>query len=625
MDHDVGEFASGFAAGSRISGYRLERQIGRGGMAVVFRARDEHLGRLVALKILAPALAGDEAFQRRFVSESRAAAAIDDPHIVPVFAAGEADGVLFIAMRYVAGGDVQSLMSREGPLPAARVASVISPVASALDAAHAAGLLHRDVKPSNMLIDAQPGRPDHVYLSDFGLSKATAATSGMTMTGEVIGTVHYLSPEQIEGDPPDGRADQYALACAAFAMLTGEPPFTGDNPTAVMYAHRWHQPPLVTARRPDLPAAADAVLAKALAKTRDGRYANCGEFADALRVALGFEAYRAGPRARTVPPPHPVREVPAPTMTAVPLPGALSVPDRQQWRPGRGLIAVASAAAVIVVAGVLAAALLPGSSSSHARGGGHAAPPAPASVPVPIAAKSSQAPVGGYVFVNYLSGKLATAEISGEISKAVNGEVVRLYAQQFPFTGPPVAAGETLLQPTGGAASYEFQVTPSLATHYHVELFRSSTASTPLGTSHVTTVYVGNGGTDSKIKTCSPDEVTCHQTLQATVVLPPSVLAVEMAKPTYVYFAINRSLTSKATEPRVLALGAGGAHASAWRRVGTDELSVTVTLTFSVGISYYWWVWNWCTKDTEATDGIGLPGSHGCGAPSVAETAAYLG
>ena len=164
-------FLAGFSAGSRIAGYRLEEQIGEGGMAVVFRARDERLQRQVALKILSPALAADEEFRRRFIRESRSAAAVDDPHIIPVFEAGDANGVLFIAMRYVPGGDVGTLVRRLGPLPGARAAAIVSAVASALDAAHAAGLVHRDVKPANMLVDARPGRPDHVYLSDFGLTK----------------------------------------------------------------------------------------------------------------------------------------------------------------------------------------------------------------------------------------------------------------------------------------------------------------------------------------------------------------------------------------------------------------------------------------------------------------------
>ncbi len=183
LPESVGDSLASFTAGSRVGGYRLERQVGAGGMAVVFRARDERLGRRVALKILAPALASDEGFRQRFLQESRAAAAVDDPHIIPVHDAGEADGVLFIAMRYVPGGDVRSLVRRAGPLPPARVEAIISAVASALDAAHAAGLVHRDVKPANMLIDARPGRPDHVYLSDFGLSKVALSPADLTGTG----------------------------------------------------------------------------------------------------------------------------------------------------------------------------------------------------------------------------------------------------------------------------------------------------------------------------------------------------------------------------------------------------------------------------------------------------------
>src|SRR5271155_508122 len=168
---------AGLRAGSLMAGYRLEAQVGAGGMAVVFRARDERLGRLVGLKVLAPALASDPGFRRRFIAESRAAAAVDDPHIIPIYEAGEADGVLFIAMRYVAGGDLRQVLEREGALAPDRAADFVSPVASALDAAHSTGLVHRDVKPGNILVDARAGRPDHVYLSDFGIVKGAALGS----------------------------------------------------------------------------------------------------------------------------------------------------------------------------------------------------------------------------------------------------------------------------------------------------------------------------------------------------------------------------------------------------------------------------------------------------------------
>ncbi|MGH3232274.1 MAG: serine/threonine-protein kinase, partial [Streptosporangiaceae bacterium] len=227
---------AGLPAGSRIAGHRLEEQIGRGGMAVVFRAFDERLGRQVALKVLAPGLAADEAFRRRFIRESRSAAAVDHPHIVPVFEAGEADGVLFLAMRYVPGGDVGTLVRRRGPLPPARAAAIISAVASALDAAHAAGLVHRDVKPANMLVDARPSQPDHVYLSDFGLTKGSRSSAGLTGTGHFLGTLDYCAPEQIQGGRVDARTDEYALACAAFELLSGQPPFPRDEGTAVLYA-----------------------------------------------------------------------------------------------------------------------------------------------------------------------------------------------------------------------------------------------------------------------------------------------------------------------------------------------------------------------------------------------------
>jgi serine/threonine protein kinase len=310
--------AAGFTPGSRIAGYRLEQQIGAGGMAVVFRTVDERLGRRVALKLLAPALSADGAFRQRFIRESRAAAAVDDPHIIPVYEAGEADGVLFIAMRYVPGGDVRTLVSRHGPMPVGRIGAIIFLVASALDAAHAAGLIHRDVKPANMLVDVRPDRPDHVYLSDFGLSKGAMSSSGLTGTGQFLGTVDYCAPEQIEGRPADGRADQYALACTAFELLAGTAPFRREQATATIWAHMSEPPPRLVGLRPDLSPAVDQVFGRALAKAPAYRYASCREFADMLCRALAVVPYPPGPPASPAPfvspapPPTRLPSAPAP-------------------------------------------------------------------------------------------------------------------------------------------------------------------------------------------------------------------------------------------------------------------------------------------------------------------------
>jgi serine/threonine protein kinase len=282
----AGARSAGFTPGARIAGYILEEQIGAGGMAVVFRAWDERLDRRVALKILAPALAADEAFRRRFIREAKAAAAVDDPHIIPVYEAGEAAGALFIAMRDVPGGDARSLVRREGRLSWGRVTAMVSSVASALDAAHGSGLVHRDVKPANILVDARPGSPDHVYLSDFGLCKGALFSNGPTRPGQFLGTLCYASPEQLGGKLVDGRADQYSLACAAFEWLSGAPPFPHGQPGAVMWAHMSEPPPPLTSRQPALPAEVDEVLARALAKKPEDRYASCRDFAEALSAAV---------------------------------------------------------------------------------------------------------------------------------------------------------------------------------------------------------------------------------------------------------------------------------------------------------------------------------------------------
>ena len=341
MSEDFPAYLARLRPGSLIAGYRLEAMVGAGGTAVVFRARDARLDRLVALKILDPARADEPAFRQRFFAESRAAAKVDDPHIIPVYEADEADGFLFIAMRFVHGGDLRKVLDREGALSPERTAEFISPVASALDAAHAAGLVHRDVKPANILVDARAGRPDHVYLSDFGIAKAVV--SGVTLTGPVfIGTADYAAPEQVDGKKVDGRTDQYALACVAYRLLTGALPFEREQAMAVMVAHLHAPPPSLVARRPDLPGAADKVLAKGMAKSPDQRYASCGEFADALREALGLAPYRPGSpgaapaRARPSMAPLSVDPPPMTPPPIAPLPApADPLSRRPPWLPSR--------------------------------------------------------------------------------------------------------------------------------------------------------------------------------------------------------------------------------------------------------------------------------------------------
>ncbi|HEY6297570.1 MAG TPA: protein kinase, partial [Streptosporangiaceae bacterium] len=286
-----------------IAGYLLEGYIGQGGTGAVYLARDERLGRKVAFKVVAPELARDDAFRVRFLRESREATVVGHPHIIPVYQAGEADGMVYLAMRYVQDGNVRSLVSRSGSLDSAQAWSIIAQVASALDAAHAHGLIHRDVKPASMLVDAsgeldsstpyQAGRGDvaHVYLSDFGMSMPPPAETGAT--GQFTGNLDYVAPEQIRGRALDGRTDLYSLACAGFELLCGTPPFVQDQGLTVMYDQLYVPPPSATVRRPDLPVAVDAVLTRALAKNPADRYATCGEFAEELQAALGLRPARS--------------------------------------------------------------------------------------------------------------------------------------------------------------------------------------------------------------------------------------------------------------------------------------------------------------------------------------------
>ena len=266
--------------GTEVAGYRLESVIGRGGMSVVYLAEHLSLGRKVALKLLASALSEDEGYRERFIRESRRAAELEHPNIIPIYDAGEDDGQLYIAMRYVEGSDLKAVIKR-GPLHLGRVIFILEQVGDALDAAHERDLVHRDVKPSNILV-SEPS--DRVYLTDFGVVKHTASR-GLTKTGFFIGTVDYAPPEQIEGLPLDPRTDVYALGCVFYECLTGRAPFDREGEVAVMHAHLTEPPPKLTVARPDLPKALNEVVATAMAKSKEERYGSCEDLIVAARNA----------------------------------------------------------------------------------------------------------------------------------------------------------------------------------------------------------------------------------------------------------------------------------------------------------------------------------------------------
>ncbi len=284
--------------GTTVAGCRIEALIGRGGMGAVYRAEEEGLGRKVALKVIAPELAQDERFRERFLRESKIAASLDHPHVVPIYQAGEEEGLLFLAMRYVEGTDLAKLVAQEGALQPRRTVELLSQVAEALDAAHEKGLVHRDVKPSNVLIAGAAGR-EHCYLADFGLTKRTGSLSGMTAAGDIVGTLEYVAPEQITGDPLDERADVYSLGCVLYECLTGQSPFPRATDVALLWAHVHEEPVPPSKARPELPKELDTVLARGLAKEPGRRYRSAGELVASARAALGIEAAPPRRRARS--------------------------------------------------------------------------------------------------------------------------------------------------------------------------------------------------------------------------------------------------------------------------------------------------------------------------------------
>ena len=280
--------------GTVIAGYRIEERIGRGGMGVVYRAQHLNLQRRAAIKIIAPDLAESEGFRERFTREARIAAALQHPNIVTVYDAGEVDGMLYLAMQYIQGEDLAAILRAAGRLRPYRAIDVCRQVASALDAAHAMGLIHRDVKPANVLIEGR-----NAFLTDFGLTKRVEGTHAqLTRAGDMVGTIHYVAPEQIEGRKVSARSDVYSLGCLLYHCLSGQVPFALETDVAVIYAHLSEQPPKLSELRPELPEGLDAVMAKALDKSPDRRFPSCGDMISAARAVIDA----AGPLSETIPP-----------------------------------------------------------------------------------------------------------------------------------------------------------------------------------------------------------------------------------------------------------------------------------------------------------------------------------
>jgi serine/threonine-protein kinase len=431
--------------GDTLAGYTVERLLGRGGMGAVYLATHQRLRRAAALKVLVPELAEDEAFRERFIRESELAASLEHPNVVPIYDADEWEGVLFIAMKYVEGSDLRQVLRAQGQLSLERMQEIVGQVGSALGAAHAAGLVHRDVKPANVLIEEPGGR---VYLSDFGVAKRTSS-AGLTKTGSFLGSVDYCPPEQIHGRPLDGRADVYSLGAVAFHCLAGQPPFPRETDVAVIQAHLTEPVPALSTVRPGLPLALDGVIATAMAKYPEVRYSTAGELVTALRAAADSRA-PAAPTQPTVP-----------ERPTVPTAAAEAPPPRRRnrtsWVVAGAALALLAAAAIAVLGVTLS-------------GGGGSANAPTLTVPVRFVPRTVLTqvrerlvtrvmPLQRSVTVRVAQARRTAASLAGIERSALALEQEALKSQGWlttlrPATSPDRATARALDQALGAQATY---------------------------------------------------------------------------------------------------------------------------------------------------------------------------
>ena len=459
---------SSLGPGGEFGDYTIDSLLGRGGMSIVFLAEDRRLGRRVAIKVLAEELAEDESFRTRFIRESQLAAGLEHPNIVPVYEAGELDGRLFIAMRYVRGTDLRTLISREGPLDPDRALSLLRPIATALDTAHRRGLVHRDVKPANILVAIDEGE-EHPYLSDFGLTKHTSSKSGLTKTGQFMGTVDFVAPEQIRGEEVDGRTDEYSLACVLYQCLTGDVPFDKPADVATMFGHLQDPPPKVSVKRPNLPLEIDDIVVRGMSKERDDRFPTCTAMMEELTRAIGVSSLPRDqpsfdpavvampPQPGTGPLLPPAPEVPSVTPTTAapttpaPSPSPSPEPERRPaGGPSRRVLLIGGSAAAVVAAVAIVVLSLGGGEETAPS------PSAPTGTTSPGGIFSNDEPIAirdEGIATPYPS----TIEVSGLSAKITDLDVsIRGLSHGFPrdvdlvLVGP---SGQTvfLMEGTGGS------------------------------------------------------------------------------------------------------------------------------------------------------------------------------
>ena len=455
--------------GSDFASYRIQGVLGRGGMSVVFRADNMRLGNEVALKVLSAELSENDAFRERFVRESRLAASINHPNIIPIYDAGEEDGLLYIAMRFVAGADLKTLIRQEGPLSLRRSAELISQVARGLSVAHQRGLIHRDIKPANILTERAGGdgeTVDHAYLADFGLMKHQVSRSGLTDTGQFLGTVDYVAPEQVEGRQTDHRADVYSLGCVLYECLTGSVPYPRESDVAVLFAHVQDTVPRITDLRPDLTPAIDEICARAMAKRPEHRYATAGDLSRDLSELAGAFRYSSERPSRattepTIPPTPATGYGESPDVVRAREPVAQEPPPGPPGDSGRGggvppraprgrpsTLVIALVVALAAALGVIAFQLTSGNDSGSSSGGpGTTASPSGTTGP-PTGGTGTTAPTGGPV----VAGDLRLAMPKNLLADCTNV--------------PPVGAALASLScsvPSNSAITYDVSMYPDTA------------------------------------------------------------------------------------------------------------------------------------------------------------------